>query len=78
MYAIAQQDCQDALLVLEQAMHDPELSVRLLAIDGLGSDDKSVALLEQALGDEDAAIRELAALKLELLSDPNKTASDEL
>lgn len=78
VYAIAQQDCQDALLVLEQAMHDPELSVRLLAIDGLGSDDKSVALLEQALGDEDAAIRELAALKLELLSDPNKTASDEL
>ena len=59
-------------------MHDPELSVRLLAIDGLGGDEKSVALLEQALSDEDAAIRELAALKLELLSDPNKTASDEL
>lgn len=78
VYAIAQQDCQDAVMVLEQAMHDPELSVRLLAIDGLGSDEKSVALLEQALGDEDAAIRELAALKLELLSDPNKTESDEL
>ena len=78
VYAIAQQDCQDALLVLEQAMHDSDLSVRLLAIDGLGSDDKSVALLEQALSDEDAAIRELAALKLELLSDPNKTESNDL
>lgn len=67
VYAIAKQGCEDLPLVLEQAMQDSELSVRLMAVDSLGTDDKSIALLEQAKEDEEEAIRDLAAMKLEAL-----------
>lgn len=72
IYAIARQECNDVLLVLEQAMQDSELSVRMMAIDSLGTDGRSIVLLEQALDDEEEAIRELAAMKLESLFDADK------
>lgn|GEM_PF-4868635 len=67
VYAIAQQECTDVLSVLEQAMHDSELSVRMMAVDSLGTDERSIFLLEQAKDDEEEAIRELAAMKLDSL-----------
>ena len=45
VYAIAQQECTDVLSVLEQAMHDSELSVRMMAVDSLGTDERSIFLL---------------------------------
>lgn len=72
VYAIAQQECADVLSVLEQAMHDSELSVRLMAVDSLGTDERSIFLLEQAKDDDDEAIRELAAIKLEFLPNTGK------
>ena len=66
VYAIAKQNCVDVPLILEQAMQDSELPVRLMAVDS--SDEKSIGLLEQALNDEEEAIRELAAMKLDNLS----------
>ena len=68
VYAIAQQNCTDTPLILEQALQDSELSVRLLAVDSLGSDEQSISLLEYALNDDEEAIRELASTKLEALS----------
>ncbi len=72
VYAIAQQECTDVLSVLEQAMHDSELSVRMMAVDSLGTDARSIFLLEQAKDDEEEAIRELAAMKLESLPNIGK------
>lgn len=72
VYAIAQQECTDVLSVLEQAMHDSELSVRMMAVDSLGTDERSIFLLEQAKDDEEEAIRELAAMKLESLPNTGK------
>ena len=68
VYAIAQQNCTDTPLILEQALQDSELSVRLMAVDSLGSDEQSISLLEYALNDDEEAIRELASTKLEALS----------
>ncbi len=67
VYALVQQNCADSLLLLEQALDDSELSVRLMALDGLMGDDRSVALLKNALKDDEQAVRELAAVKLESL-----------
>ncbi len=72
VYAIAHQNCTDTPLILEHALQDSELSVRLMAIDSLGSDEQSVNLLEYALNDEEEAIRELASTKLEALSNVSK------
>ena len=73
VHALAQQECADAMLVLEQAFNDSELSVRMMALDSLGLDDKSVNLLEQAMQDDDEAIREMAAMKLKFLTDSGNT-----
>lgn len=67
VYALVQQNCADSMLLLEQALDDSELSVRLMALDGLTGDDRSVALLKNALKDDEQAVRELAAVKLESL-----------
>ena len=68
IYAVAKQNCADASLILEQALQASELSVRLMAVDSLAADETGAGLLEQALNDEDEAVRELAALKLASLS----------
>jgi HEAT repeat protein len=54
--------------VLQDALQDSALPVRLMAVDGLGTDEESIALLKQALTDSDQAVRELAAMKLKSLS----------
>ncbi|PXX16654.1 HEAT repeat domain-containing protein [Nitrosomonas ureae] len=75
VYAFAQQDCGDLFVVLEQALQDTELSVRLMALDSLGDDARSVALLQQVVEDENEAqaIKDLADMKLEALSANNRT-----
>lgn len=75
VYAFAQQGCGDLFVVLEQALQDTEFSVRLMALDSLGDDERSVALLKQVVEDEDEAqaIKDLANMKLEALSASNQT-----
>ncbi|GKS68176.1 hypothetical protein W03_01800 [Nitrosomonas sp. PY1] len=68
VYVLAQQNCADSMLLLEQALDDSELSVRLMALDGLMDNDRSIALLKNALKDDEQAVRELAAVKLESFS----------
>jgi hypothetical protein len=53
---------------LHAAMLDSEASVRLTAVDRAGAD---AALLQQALTDSDATVRQLAAIRLKSLSKPN-------
>jgi len=78
VYAFAQQGCGDLFVVLEQALQDTALSVRLMALDSLGGDERSVALLKQVVEDEDEAqaIKDLAAMKLEVLSASNQTQNN--
>lgn len=73
VYAFAQQGCGDLFVVLEQALQDTELSVRLMALDSLGADERSVALLKEIVEDEDEAeaIKDLVTMKLESLSVSN-------
>lgn len=67
IYALAQRSGEGAAALLHEALRDSAPAVRLLAVDGLGSDAESIARLRQALRDEDEAVRELAAMKLEML-----------
>lgn len=55
----------DASAVLQSAMQDGDVSVRLMAVDSVGD---NPALLQQALGDSDETVRAYAATKLEALS----------
>jgi hypothetical protein len=50
--------------VLQEALRDSEVSVRLTAVSNAGAD---VALLQQALNDSDATVRKLAEIRLEPL-----------
>jgi len=58
-------DRSDAIAELQEALHDNDASVRLMAVNSIGN---NADLLKQALTDSDAKVRELAAIKLESLS----------
>jgi hypothetical protein len=66
VYGLARREGAGASGILQAALHDSDLSVRLMAVDSAGNDR---ALLHEALADSDATVRGLAALKLEELSD---------
>ncbi len=53
---------QQASAQLQQALHDPEVSVRLMALQHI---DESTALIRQMLRDEDETVRQFAAMKLQ-------------
>jgi hypothetical protein len=55
----------DASAVLQSALQDGDVSVRLMAVDSAGD---NPVLLQQALGDSDETVRAYAATKLEALS----------
>jgi hypothetical protein len=67
IYALAQRGGEGAAAFLHEALKDSAPAVRLLAVDGLGSDAESIGWLRQALRDDDESVRELAAMKLEML-----------
>ncbi|CAA9893068.1 conserved exported hypothetical protein [Candidatus Methylobacter favarea] len=58
---LAHREGAGAAAALQEAIHDDDVSVRLTAVDNAGSDP---GLLQQALTDENASVRELAALRL--------------
>lgn len=55
---------QNAKDVIQEALQDSSVDVRMMAVDGITDD---VGLLQQAVNDEDEAIRTFASLKLEEL-----------
>ncbi len=64
VYAMAKQDNVEYLSVLQQALADPELQVRLMVLDGLDQNEWGRLLLEQAQQDDDETVREFATGKL--------------
>jgi hypothetical protein len=62
-----------AVEAIQDALHDSSADVRLQAVDSIGND---AALLQQAINDSDQAIRDLAAMKLETLTDKNPDKSE--
>ncbi|WP_174624789.1 HEAT repeat domain-containing protein [Candidatus Methylobacter favarea] len=58
---LAHREGAGAAAALREAIHDNDVSVRLTAVDNAGGDP---GLLQQALTDENASVRELAALRL--------------
>lgn len=63
--SLAHREGAEAASVLNEALHDSNVAVRLTAVDNAGNDE---ALLQQALRDSDANVRQLAELRLKQLS----------
>ncbi|MEQ1557595.1 MAG: HEAT repeat domain-containing protein [Methyloglobulus sp.] len=57
-------DKEEQLAAIREAMQDESTDVRMMAVDGIADD---VALLQQAVNDEDEVIRTLAQEKLNIL-----------
>jgi hypothetical protein len=62
--SLAHREGAGASTALHEALHDSDSSVRLTAVDNAGND---AALLQQALTDSDATVRQLAGIRLEPL-----------
>lgn len=59
-----------AVGAIQEALHDDSVDVRMMAVDGITDD---VALLQQAVNDSDETVRSLAEIKLEQLTQGNKS-----
>lgn len=66
IHALAALEGNEAVSYLQQTLHDPDASVRLLAVQEFGRRDDSRLLLQEALGNDDAAVRELASSMLSM------------
>jgi len=62
--SLAHREGSAATASLQDALHDTDASVRLMAVDGA---DNNIALLQQAVNDDDETVRNLAISKLEEL-----------
>jgi HEAT repeats len=62
--SLAHREGNAVLPAIQEALRDPSADVRLMAVDGITDD---VALLQQAINDNDEAVRNLAKLKLDAL-----------
>lgn len=65
---LAHREGSDALFAVEQGLQDDSEDVRLIAVEGIKGD---IALLQRAINDSDEAVRSLAEIKLQLLTDNN-------
>jgi HEAT repeats len=59
-----------AIGAIQEALHDDSVDVRMMAVDGITDD---VGLLQQAVNDSDETVRSLAEIKLEQLTQGNKS-----
>ncbi|MGZ8190320.1 MAG: HEAT repeat domain-containing protein [Methylococcaceae bacterium] len=66
VFSLAQREGSGAATMLQSALHDKESAVRLMVVDSAGN---NVALLQQALTDNDETVRELAKIRLTMLID---------
>ncbi len=68
--SLARREGASAKAMLQKALHDKAVDVRMMAVDGITDD---ISLLQEAINDEDETVRALATLKLEQLIPSNKT-----
>jgi hypothetical protein len=61
---------ENATEIIQEAMQDSSVDVRLMAVDGITDD---VGLLQQAINDSDETVRGIAEIKLEQLMQENKS-----
>jgi hypothetical protein len=66
--SLAHREGNEASGAIQEALHDKAADVRLMAVDSITDD---VALLQQAINDDDETVRSLAAIKLEELTQKN-------
>ena len=69
--SLAHREGSGASAAIQEALHDKSVDVRMMAVDGI-TDDK--ALLQQAINDSDETVRSLARVKLDELTQADKTA----
>ena len=69
--SLAHREGSGATAAIQEAMHDKSTDVRMMAVDGITDD---TALLQQAINDSDETVRSLARVKLEELTQANKSA----
>ncbi|MCX7106234.1 MAG: HEAT repeat domain-containing protein [Methylococcales bacterium] len=69
--SLAHREGSGASAAIQEALNDKSVDVRMMAVDGI-TDDK--ALLQQAINDSDETVRSLARVKLEELTQADKTA----
>jgi HEAT repeats len=65
VFALAHREGEGAIAELQQAMQDENVDVRRMAVESAGNDN---AILQLALKDQDASIRQYAITKLDLLN----------
>jgi HEAT repeats len=65
VFALAQREGEGVIAELQEAMHDENADVRRMAVESAGNDN---AILQLALKDQDASIRQYAITKLDLLN----------
>ena len=65
LQALASRGESEAMPHLRQTLRDPDPGVRILAIENAGEGEEGKALLEEALSDEDEAVRAVARARLE-------------
>jgi hypothetical protein len=63
--ALAERGGPDALEPLRQVLHDPDPAIRMRVIEHVMPEEQGLALLQEALSDEDETLRSAAASKLE-------------
>ena len=64
LQALANREGAEVMPQLWQALRDPDPGVRILAIENVGSGEQGKALLEEALSDQDEAVRAVATARL--------------
>lgn len=72
VYGLAKHGGAETPAMLQSALHDGDASVRLMAVDSMGTDAEHIELLREALTDSDETVRTLAALKLEPLANAGR------
>lgn len=70
VYGLSRQGGAVAGQVLREAIHDPDISVRLMAVDSAGNDADGIAVLSESMADTDPTIRTYAAEKMESFTNP--------
>jgi HEAT repeat protein len=63
--ALADRGGADTLGALRQAFHDPDPSIRILALEHAAQQDQGLPLLQEALADEDEIVRSVAFSRLQ-------------
>jgi len=63
--ALAERGGADAMGALRQALHDRDVTIRKMVIEGAAQTEQGRSLLQEALSDDDASVRSLAAFWLE-------------